>query len=223
MYKFKNMYNKYITPITFVTAFSAIFIRYIYYGFKYYYQLDDYIQYHNFATSLDYGKLIMKEGFLAARPLAGIADLYVWSKFCGVMILGVLLISVMYAVSALLLLSLFRRLFGTGFFFIAVYTLLPLGFEGTYWMSASSRIVIGLFFSSLAIFIFQEICDSHKFRYIPLWMFIQLISFCFYEQALVFSFTLTIIIMFIKLRSEFINKEKRKSLWGLLSFINIMI
>lgn len=223
MYKFKNMYNKYITQITFVTAFSAIFIRYVYYGFKYYYQLDDYIQYHNFATSLDYCKLIIKEGFLAARPLAGITDLYVWSKFYSVMILCVLLISVMYAVSAMLFLSLFRRLFGTGIFFITVYTLLPLGFEGTYWMSASSRIVTGLFFSSLAILIFQKICDSHKLRYIPIWMLIQLISFCYYEQVLVFSFTLTIIILFIKLRSEFINKEKRRSLWGLLSFINIII
>lgn len=223
MYKFKDMYNKYITLITFVSAFSAIFIRYIYYGFNYYYQLDDYIQYHNFATSIDYGKLIIKEGFLAARPLAGITDLYIWSKLYGVMIIGVLLISIMYAVSALLLFSLFRRLFGTGIFFIAVYTLLPVGFEGTYWMSASTRIVTGLFFSSLAIIIFQKICDTHKFRYIPVWIFIQLISFCFYEQVLVFSFTLTIIILIFNLRREFRNKTKKISLWGLLSVLNVII
>lgn len=217
-----NINDKYIKHLTFAAAFSAIFIRYIYYGFRYYHQLDDYIQYHNFATSLDYGQLIMEEGFLAARPLAGIADLYVWSPFFENMILAVMIISVMYAFSAILFFSVFRKIFGTGIFFIAVYTLLPLGFEGTYWMSASTRIVTGLFFTSVSAVIFQKICDTGKIRYVPAWMIIQLVSFCFYEQVLVLSLTITVILMIINLRIAYRNKLKTKSPWGLLSAVNII-
>lgn len=216
MEKLNNFFDRYKTPVVFFTVFSAIFIRYLYFGLSYYYQLDDYIQYHNFATSNDYGALIIKEGLLAARPLAGIADLYVWSRFYDYMILGVLIISLMYACSALLLLSVFGRHFGTGMFFCAVYTLLPLGFEGTYWMSASSRIISGLFFASVAIYIFQKLCDTGRYRCLPVWMLAQLVSFCFYEQVLVFSFTLTFLIMYL-------NYRRRISLFGLLSLANAAI
>ncbi len=217
-----NIHDKYIKHLIFAATFSAIFIRYIYYGFRYYYQLDDYIQYHNFATSNDYGQLIIKEGFLAARPLAGISDLYIWSSFFENMLLAVLIISLMYAFSAILFFSVFRKLFGTGLFFIAVYTLLPLGFEGTYWMSASTRIVAGLFFTSVSAAVFQKICETGKIRYVPAWMIIQLVSFCFYEQVLVFSLTITVIVMIINLRIAYRNKSKTKSPWGLLSAVNII-
>ncbi len=223
MVKLIDTLEKYNKPFIFATVFSSIFIRYIYYGFHYYYQLDDYIQYYNFASSLDYGKLISNEGLLSARPLAGLFDLFIWSKLFNVMIVGVFIISLMYTFSAILFHSLFKKFYGSGIIFISVFTLLPLGIEGTYWMSASTRIITGLFFSSVAITFFQNFCDTHKFRYLFLWIPLQFISFCFYEQILVFSLTLTFIIMFHNFSDENHHKSKKNSLIGLISIVNVFI
>jgi uncharacterized membrane protein YfcA len=54
------------------------------------------------------------------------------------------------------------RYFGIGYVFLIVYTLLPLGFEGIYWMSAASRIVVGMFFASAALVFFEKWCTAGK-------------------------------------------------------------
>ena len=203
----------------FLLVFALIFIRYCYYGFEYFYQLDDYIQYHNYmAGNGSAVSLIKNLGLLAARPLAGIADITFWTKFFPVMIIGVALISAMFAASACLFRWVWARHFGTGWIFLVVYTLLPLGFEGTYWMSASTRIVTGLFFASLALYFFELWCAEGKRKSLVFYALFQLISYGFYEQVLVFSLVSVLLLAALHLKTQ-----RRRALWGLLSVLNAII
>lgn len=213
--KFERFDTKTYVAVFFL-LFGLIFARYCYFGFEYYLQLDDYIQYHNYAAyNADLGALIKKLGLLSSRPLAGLCDLYVWSRFYDRMIAALAAISAMYAASAILLHRVFSRRFGTGWLFFAVYALLPLGFEGTYWISASSRIVVGMFFASAALLCFDEWCENGKRRRLIAFILLQLVAFCFYEQVVLFSCAATLVIMLYN-----IWQRNRRALWGFWMFVN---
>jgi len=201
--------------ILFFAIFALIFVRYCYFGLKYYCQLDDYIQYHNYETS---GKslpfLVKTLGLMSSRPLAGLCDILIWSHFYQFMIAVVGIISAMYAASAVFFHRVFSRHFGTGYIFFIFYALLPTGFEGTYWVSASSRIVVGLFFASLSLLNFDEWCVEGKRWNLVLFSIFQFISFCFYEQIVLLSGAATFIVMLGGMKKQY----KRRSLWGLLMF-----
>lgn len=204
----------------FFVLFGLIFIRYCYYGFEYYYQLDDYIQYHNYtANGEGFFSLVKNVGLLSSRPLAGIFDFFLWSRFYGNMILAVGLISAMYAASAVLLHKVFSKHFGTGYLFFVVFVLMPLGFEGAYWVSASSRIVVGLFFAALSFFYFDEWCDKSTKRSLVLFAVFQFLAFCLYEQIILLSGALTLILMLINARES----GRKRALWGFFMPINAVL
>lgn len=206
--------------MAFLLVFALVLLRFSYYGPAYFYQLDDYIQYHNYmAYHSDVGALIEGLGLLAARPLAGLADLFVWSRFFPVMYLAVVLLSALYAASALLFQSVFSRFAHCGWVFLLGYTLLPLNFEGTYWVSASSRVVCGLFFTALSAWLFQRFLEGSGkgcWGFFAGYALTQLMAFGFYEQALVLSFGLTLLLVLLNRRAH-----GRASLWGLWSFAGL--
>ncbi len=205
--------------LPFLSLFSLVFIRYLYYGFTYFYQLDDYIQYHNYTYFFeDLGWLINRLGLLTSRPAAGLGDLYVWSRFFPVMLLAVAILSAMYAASALLLKSIFSCHFGTGNFFLVIFALLPLGFEGTYWVSASSRILCGLFFAALGAWLLQRYFDGAKWYFLLGACLLQFLSSCFYEQCLVFSVALFALVGLLSMK-----KARRKALWGGFGVVNTVL
>lgn len=206
--------------LLFLLIFALIFIRYCYYGFEYYYQLDDYIQYHNYYNVKGITSIFkcVEIGLLASRPLAGIADIFVWTRLFGVMIAGVAIVSAMYAASACLFQWVWSRHFGTGIIFIIIYSLLPLGFEGTYWMSASTRIVVGLFFASVALYFFEKWCSNGKHRNLIIYIFAQLIAYGLYEQILIISFTSIILVGLLHIKRSF-----ARSICGLISLVNAII
>ena len=131
-------------PLSFWLIWGTIVWRYLSCGAVYCWQHDDYIQYINYPSVEDYGLLLKSEGLLSSRPLAAIFDLWFWSKFAGAMMVGVLLLALLYAASAMLWQNVLHRRFGTGWIFTAIYTLLPLGFEGTYWMSVVQTVCSSL-------------------------------------------------------------------------------
>lgn len=203
--------------IPFAVIFSLIMIRYLYYGFNYYEQLDDYIQYYNYSniTSLS---TIFEIGLLSARPLAALADVFIFSRLHFALLLAVVLISLMFAASACLFRWVFARHFGTGNVFLVVYTLLALGFEGTYWVSASSRIVVGLFFTATALCFFEKWCAQGMRRHLVFYTVLQLVSFGFYEQVLVFSIAAVLLVALLHFR-----QQSKRALWGLLSIVNLFL
>ena len=186
-----------------VLLFGLVFIRYCYYGLTYFPQLDDYIQYHNYvAFNPNVWDKLTAIGAFSARPLAGICDVFLWSRFYGGMIAAVAVISAMYAVSAVLLHAVFRRRFGTGGVFYVVYALLPLGFEASYWVSASSRIVVGLFFAALSLELFDRWCLNGRKVSLVFFAVFQFLAFCFYEQVVLFSAAATLVVMLAVPKSE---------------------
>lgn len=204
----------------FSVLFGLIFIRYCYFGLTYYNQLDDYIQYHNYTAYHDeLWALIKSLGLLSARPLAGLSDLFLWSKFYSVMIAAAAVISALYAVSAVLLHKVFHKRFGTGFLFYVFYALLPLGFEGAYWISASSRIVVGLFFAALSFYFFDLWFDSGRKRDLVLFAVFQFVAFCYYEQIILLSGALTLILMLCGLK----NPGWHRLRWGFLTAGNAAV
>ena len=201
--------------LLFFVLFALIFIRYCYYGFEYFHQLDDYIQYHNLvARTQNPFAAVVSLGLLASRPLAGIADLCLWSRLYSFMIVGVAVVSALFAASACLFRWVFSRHFGTSYLFLVVYALLPLGFEGTYWMSASTRIVVSLFFAALALYGFEKWCESGNVRMLILFALCQLLACGFYEQVLIFSVVSVLLLSALHYRAH-----RLRSLWGFFALL----
>lgn len=174
-----------------LAVFLLVMARYCAFGIQYYPQLDDYIQYHNYIRSYSFMALQEKVGILSSRPLAGIADYFFWSPMFDHMILGVALISALYAAAVLLIWDILGRYFRTSPVLPVIMALLPLGMEGTYWMSASTRVVVGMFFAALAARTFQHWLDGRGWGWLILYLILQLIPFGFYEQAGLLSVALT--------------------------------
>lgn len=202
--------------LVFALIFALVLLRFCYYGFTYYPQLDDYIQLHNQSAYYSAKAVILDMGLLSSRPLASVMDYFFWSHFWSFLMAAVALISAMYAASACLFRRVWGEYFGTGYLFLVVYALLPLGMEGTYWISASNRVVPSLFFVALAMYLFQKWCRTGKALWLPLYFVAQLISFCFYEQGLVLSVTGVLLVGII----EFFRGNRSRSLFSLLTFVN---
>ena len=183
----------------FIVLFLVLTLRISYFGFAYYCQLDDYIHFREYPPGTDFIAFCIEHGYFASRPFAILSDFWIWGKLPSY--ISALVIVFMYAASGVLFLRLFRRLFSTGWLFVVVYTLLPLGFEGTYWLAASTRIVPPLFFSALTLLSLDSFCRTKKKRYLLTYMLCSLASFVMYEQLLVLSLAMSLMLMLLLLGS----------------------
>ncbi len=170
---------------------AAVAVKMGYFGFKYYPLLDDYIQYgiYPFAEH-PFKNIFLYIGLYAYRPIAGLADIYLWGRFWGVMGIAFFIITLLHGISAYLFMIVFEKFKAPlGMVFAAVYLLCPINFEGSYWISASSRIVAGLFLASLAAYC---LADNKAFFF----FIFQFTAMFLYEQVAVFSFMLSLIIIY---------------------------
>ncbi len=165
------------------TIVALSFLRFSYLGFAYTPYLDDHIQYI-FYPSLDNGwNNILAGGarILATRPLAGIFDYFLWSRFSNHLGVAVAIISIIHGISAVFFYKAFRHIgveFGPVFF--VFYLFLPSNTEGTYWLSASNRIVVSLFLisASLMFIVKEKTVLFAVFNFLSIW---------FYEQTAILS------------------------------------
>ena len=194
-----------------VLLFLLLMVRNCACGVAYYPQLDDYIQYHNYAGAESFRALQASTGLLASRPLAGLADYYIWAPLFDHMILGVALISLLYVLAAVLLWKLLGRYFRLSPLFPVLVVLLPLGMEGTYWMSASTRVVVGMVFAVLAAWAFLGWLDRGGGGRLAAYLVLQLLPFGFYEQAGILSVVLTVGAALLE-RGDL--RRRAVSLWG---------
>ena len=216
--KFKKLISSETIIIGFA-CFALLLVRYFWQGVAYYPQMDDYIQYHNYSDF--YGSVsaaVENLGLLRARPLAGIMDIAVWSKLWGNMHIAVMIISALYVVSGILFKNVFEKYFNMSNIFLVIYLLSPFFFEAVYWISASSRIVMGLFFAAVALYLFQLYFERDSKAILAVSFLVQLIAFCFYEQAMVISITVTMFIGIFRL----IKKDKR-CFTAFVTFINVVL
>lgn len=203
--------------ITFGALFALMLLRCCAFGFSYYPQLDDYIQYHNYLNWESFSLLCETVGLLASRPLAGIADYFFWGRFFSCMIIGVAIICAMYTFCTLQLQTLLRRYVPVGPLFPVVMCLFPLGMEGLYWMSASTRIVSGLFFGCLAAMAFAQWLDTGRWYWALLYLPLQILPFGFYEQSAVLSMTIVLGMALL----EVLRRPRRAilALWALAAMV----
>lgn len=200
--------------LCFTVLFSALLLRISWFGPEYYLQLDDYIHYRAYPAGTDFVKLCIENGLFTSRPLAALMDLVFWAKIP--LYFSSVLLCAMYAAAGILYLRIFRRYFGTSLFFLVVFTLLPLGFEGTYWHAAATRILPPMLFSALALTAFDRFLETKRLYQLPLFLGWSLLSFCFYEQMLVLSLALSLMLMLVGLL-----QRKWHSVWGLSVFIPV--
>lgn len=168
----------------FFAAFLALCIfRCSYLRFSYIPYLDDYVQYRLYPSIENPVKNIFfgGAGTLTTRPLAGLLDFYVISRFWDRLGIMFFALSAAYAASGIVFFRAFEEL-GIPLtpIFLCVYALAPINSEGIFWISASSRLAPPLLFAALACLY------TAKKRLIPAAIF-TFVSVWFYEQAAALS------------------------------------
>lgn len=178
--------------------FAAVCLKYLLYGFTYYPLLDDFIQYGGYPLYHDLGHVYCTIGTISSRPLAAVLDPLLWGQFWNGMSFALAVITVLHALSGFLF---GKVLDNCGIrlspLFYLIYLLFPLGSEATYWVSASTRIVVGMFLVSLSLYCLTEYCKRDKLVLLILYGILNLASFGFYEPVLVFGFVATAYILYL--------------------------
>ncbi|MBE7010874.1 MAG: hypothetical protein E7418_05220 [Ruminococcaceae bacterium] len=166
----------------------AAFLPYFLYGFAYFPVLDDFIQYGCYPAYENLSHVYLTIGTLSIRPLAGLLDPAFWGLFWEVPGIALCLIVLLHVASGFLLGKALENFsLKPSPLFLALYLLFPLGMEGRYWLSASTRLVVGLFFATTSIYFYSRYASGDKLRYLWFFSLFQLISCGFYESVTVFS------------------------------------
>ena len=169
-------------------AATLCVIRFFFYGFSYQPLLDDNIQYYNTPNFFpSFGQAIADLGLLASRPLSGVLDLVFFSRFYPHLWIPVFLLLIMLAFTVYFLHKTLAQHFATSAAFMFFFILFPVNSEGMYWLSASTRIIPGLFFMALGGWFFTDYLKNNKKLSLIPFYFSSLLSMCFYEQTLVLS------------------------------------
>ncbi len=216
---FSGWFSKFIreraiaVSLMLVSVAGLLILRARAYGNRYFPQLDDYIQYWYYQGFSSFSELCEKTGLLGSRPLAGIMDYFVWGRMP--MMTVVVILSFLFALSAVIFREVLRRYYDVSPLFIVIMALLPLGTEGTYWISASSRVVMGVFFASLAVAVFAKWLDSSTIPRVVLFVILMIIPFGFYEQAGVLAAAMVFVMAYWERRRRF--KRGIFSLWAILA------
>ena len=116
------------TIMLFLVVALSVF-RFSYFGFSYTPYLDDYTQYLYYPSFENPWEniLIGGAGILSTRPLAGIFDFFLWSRFNQNLGFVVLIMSVLYGLTGVIFYKAFKKLgIRLGPIFFAVYLFLPL-------------------------------------------------------------------------------------------------
>ena len=174
----------------FFTFVLLVIFKFSFMGFSYIPYLDDYVQYLYYSHLFKPFSEILFGGAGTAftRPLAAILDIFFWSYFFKFPYLAVILLSILFGLSGIFFYLALKKLkIPVSPLFLIIYALLPSLSEGTYWISAATRIVPGLFFTSLALF-FMVRCKKLLF------FIFSLLSNGFYEQVCILSFFCSLLI-----------------------------
>ncbi len=177
----------------------SLLLPYCLYGFRYFPVLDDYIQFWGYPARQDLSYVYLTIGTLSIRPLAHLLDPVFWGNFWPAMGISLFLVTVFLFISAILFSKTLKK-FDTGLspFFFLIYLLCPLGMEGKYWLSASTRIITGLLFSALSLFFLAKFLkEKSSAKFFLLFAGFQLLSCGFYESVTVFSVSAAVLLFFL--------------------------
>ena len=205
------------TILFWAVCYVLTFGRYLYQGFEYYLQMDDYVQIGVPYTAGEYWQYVLSAGLLNDRPLAWLLDGLFWSRFSENWVLALGLLTLLFVLSAVFFEKVFRRWFGASSLFVLLYLLLPINFEGAYWISASTRIVTSLFFVAFSLWFLDRYIDTGRVPYLFGYFLFGLCSTGFYEQGIVLGVACSLLLMLFSLSGKFAQEKTKRGLAGLLS------
>lgn len=211
------------SPLFWGVLFFAMLFKYGYYGFTYFPTVDDHNMYGIYSMMSPLESLLRYDMY-TTRPLASLLDTYVISRLWGNLWIVLLLFTFLHFISTYLICEILKKNnIKTGAVLAIIFSLMPLGNDATYWIAASSRIVIGLFFAVLSFFLYLQYIEKSNERkphialYITGFALTNLISLGFYEQIIAFSFVGILLLMLF-------NLKRQKNKWiSVIPFINIAI
>ncbi|WP_027416549.1 glucosyltransferase domain-containing protein [Aneurinibacillus terranovensis] len=189
-------------PISFlfwIVFAVAIGLKYGYANFHYYPVLDDWLQYGAYQLYENPIQIFLHYSY-HTRPLASLFDVTLWGKFWPDLTIPFVIITILHIASCYLLYRTFSKVNRSiGIPAAIILGLMPLGNEATYWLSASSRLVVGMFFMLLSLYLLAASLEKRKKAlYLGGFWFFQLVSFAFYEQIIAMGFVCSLLIMLWK-------------------------
>lgn len=185
-----------------VCVLLALF-RFSAFGFAYMPLLDDFVQYGVYPHLPKAWSAVLTggAGTIYTRPLAALGDVYVWGRLWGKLGIALFLLTLLYTASGILFYQSARLLeFPLSPWFLLLYLFLPQNMEGTYWLSAATRIVPSLFFAAAGIYLLARFLKGASGWNLAGYACFCLFSCGFYEQTAAVSCVLGILILVWKKR-----------------------
>lgn len=206
--RISNALNNVPEIAVYIVFAFVMLVKGCYYGFAYNPVLDDFIQYHaNTLYNDPFNDVIIGSGLLSGRPLAGLFDLYFWSGFWDNLAAANIIITLLYTASGILIYRIFHRHFKITPVFLFIYGLLPVGSEAANWLSASSRLIVPMFFLGLSLTLIQACFDvkniASKAVLCVFGTIFLFASMAFYEQTAVLAFIIMCALILINKRGFF--------------------
>ncbi len=184
---------------------TAMIARYAFFGARYFPVVDDNNMYGVFSKYSSSYTLAASKMY-TTRPVAALLDAYVFSRFWEHMFALLVIMILLHFFCCVLLWKIFNmNPMKIGYVAVIIFGLLPFGNEATYWISASSRIVVGLFFALLSMYILMLYIHHSENKkqdlgYIIVFFVMNLISYGFYEQIIVVSFFGSLVLFWVNFR-----------------------
>ncbi|HBQ63500.1 MAG TPA: hypothetical protein DD727_00945 [Clostridiales bacterium] len=178
----------------FIFFLCLMLIKYGFYGFRYFPVIDDWIEFGTYPIIPGvWENVIVKAGYYGSRPLATLSNPYIWGRFWDNMGIVFFILTLLHFFSGWLIFRIFEiNRIPVRIPFLIVYGLLPLGSEATYWISASSRILTGIFFMTLSCYCLSKWIHEEENRrkkvLLGLFVIFHLLSMGYYEQVSLLSF-----------------------------------
>jgi|GEM_PF-1325805 len=200
---FQTIYNRVDQTLLWPLFSLLMVLKYGYHQFKYFPVLDDWIQYGSYPLASNIFKdIILAKSTYMTRPLASLSDPYIWGQLWNHMGISFMIITLLHGLSAFFLYRVIKHFkLPVGLPFLLIYGLLPLGSEATYWISASSRLVVGIFFMSLALYLLVGYLKKPRIPYLLGYLLSHLISMGYYEQISILSAFLAFVILVLSFKS----------------------
>lgn len=197
----KDTAVKYRTEFSALLMFVLLMLQRTIFGFRYFPMIDDWFLYYGKGTIENY----VDRMDLSVRPFAGIADTFIFTPMADHMEIMLLVLTLMLAAAVYFLNKAFSgSKMSSGAMIMIFIALVPIGFEALYWISASSRIIVALFFTSLCLYGEARYLSGRKKRYLVMFALSSPLAVGFYEMMIPIFFALTVIIMLKHRRSVWI-------------------
>lgn len=135
---------------------------------------------------------------LATRPFAGLFDVFVIAPLSNHLILIQLLLIAMMAASAYWFIhAMSMNRISCGTIAVLILFMLPVGFEGLYWIAAGSRIIPSLAFISLSAYTFTSYIKNGSMRHLTLYTVSSILAVGFYEMFIPLYIAVSVVIVLI--------------------------